>query len=163
KKVKKQIGKEDSHILKKLISELSTDTSENSEILQSKFAPSTTINFLNLYQKIIESEDNNKKTSQEVILCYFHLGKALEDRFNYYRKTNPKRTAQELVNNEVRTQIPESVSESLLRKTKERVQKIYDIFNEIGVDKIKRIRSFTTTTIANISQDDIDFVLAKLS
>jgi hypothetical protein len=164
KKMKKQVRKEDSPILKKLISELSTDTSKNAEILQSKFAPVTnTINFLNLYQKIIESEDINKKTSQDVILCYFHLGKALEDRFNHYRKTNPKRTAQGLVNNEVRTQIPESVSESLLRKTKERAQKIYDIFNEIGVDKIKRIRSFTATTIANISQDDIDFVLAKLS
>ncbi|CAG8679431.1 11695_t:CDS:1, partial [Ambispora gerdemannii] len=122
KKVKKQVRKEDSPILKKLISELSTDTSKNAEILQSKFSlVANTINFLNLYQKIIESEDINKKTSQDVILCYFHL----EDRFNHYRKNNPKRTAQGLVNNEVRTQIPESVSESLLRKTKERAQKIY--------------------------------------
>jgi hypothetical protein len=164
KKVKKQVEKEDSHILKKLISELSTDTSKNTEILQSKSVPETnTINFLNLYQKIVESEDINKKTSQDVILCYFHLGKALEDRFNHYRKTNPKRTAQGLVNNEVRTQIPESVSESLLRKTKERAQKIYDIFNEIGVDKIKRIQTFTAVTLSSISQDDIDYVLAKLS
>ncbi|CAG8782454.1 15321_t:CDS:1, partial [Cetraspora pellucida] len=88
--------------------------------------------------------------------------KALEDRFNYYRKTNPKCTAQGLVNNKVKTQIPKSVSKSLLRKTKERAQKIYDIFNEIRVDKIKQIQFFIAITIANISQDDIDFVLAKL-
>ncbi|CAG8844333.1 17079_t:CDS:1, partial [Gigaspora margarita] len=166
KKVKKQVNKEDSPTLKKLIQELSTNDSGNTTISRSESTsgPNTnSINFLNLYQKIVDSEDINKKTSQDVILSYFHFGKALEDRFNHYRKTNPKRTAQGLVNNEVRTQLPEIVSESLLRKTKERAQKIYDIFNEIGIDKIQRIRSFTATTIANISQDDIDFVLAKLS
>ncbi|CAG8730833.1 17626_t:CDS:1, partial [Cetraspora pellucida] len=47
--------------------------------------------------------------------------------------------------------LPEIVSESLLRKTKERTQKIYDIFNEIDIDKIQKIQSFTATTIANIS------------
>ena len=120
------------------------------------------INFLALYQNIINAEEISKKTTQEVILHYFYFGKALEERFNHYKKNNPKRTAQGLVNNEVRIQLP-SVSQSLLRKTKERTQKIYDLFNEIGVDKIKRIQSFTAVTLSSISQDDIDYVLAKLS
>ena len=45
----------------------------------------------------------------------------------------------------------------------ERAQKIYDLFSAIGVDKIKRIQSFTAVTLSSISQDDIDYVLAKLS
>ena len=33
----------------------------------------------------------------------------------------------------------------------------------VGVDRIKRIKSFTAVTLTSISQDDIDYVLAKLS
>jgi len=51
-----------------------------------------------------------------------------------YRKINPKRTAQGLINDEVR--------------------EIYDLFNE-GADKIRRIQTFTATTLA---KDDINYV-----
>ncbi|CAG8802586.1 10865_t:CDS:1, partial [Gigaspora margarita] len=61
-------------------------------------------------------------------------------------KNNPKYTAQGLANNDVRIQ---------LQKTKERAQKIYDLFNEIGVNKIKRIQSFTAVTLSSISQDPV--------
>ncbi|CAG8828890.1 22784_t:CDS:2, partial [Gigaspora margarita] len=54
----------------------------------------------------------------------------------HYKKNNSKHMAQGLANNEVRIRLP-SVSQSLLRKMKERAQKIYDLFNEIGVNKIK--------------------------
>ncbi|CAG8814351.1 24804_t:CDS:2, partial [Dentiscutata erythropus] len=46
-------------------------------------------------------------------------------------KNNSKHSAQGLVNNEVRIQLP-SVSQSLLRKTKEHTQKIYDLFMRLG-------------------------------
>jgi len=52
-----------------------------------------------LYQNIINAEETSKKTIQEVICQYFYFGKALEGRFNHWRKNNPKRTAQGLVNN----------------------------------------------------------------
>ncbi|CAG8707289.1 12246_t:CDS:10, partial [Acaulospora morrowiae] len=52
---------------------------------------------------------------------------------------------------------------SLLRKTKERALKIYDLFNELGDDRIKRIKTFTATTLTKLSQDDINHVLAKVS
>ncbi len=48
----------------------------------------------------------NMKTAQELILHYFHFGKALKDQYNFYRKSHPKCTAQELINEEVRKQIP---------------------------------------------------------
>jgi hypothetical protein len=46
----------------------------------------------------------------------------------------------------------------LLRKKKEKAQKIYD---ELGVDRIKRIQTFTAASITKLSQDDIDYVLAN--
>ncbi|CAG8662889.1 3573_t:CDS:1, partial [Ambispora gerdemannii] len=162
KKLKKPVSKENSPTLQRLIKELGTNVPV--KILLTKPTSKSnenSIDFLALYQNIINVEEISKQTIQEVILHYFYFGKALEERFNHYKKNNPKRTVQGLVN-EVRIQLP-SLSPSLLRKTKEWAQKIYDLFNEIGVDKIKRIQSFTAVTLSSIFQDDIDYVLAKLS
>ncbi|CAG8851845.1 1886_t:CDS:1, partial [Gigaspora margarita] len=98
-KKKKSANREDSPILKRLIQELSTNDPRKTVTSQAESTSETntdSVNFLDLYNKIITSEDINEKTSQDVILSYFHFGKALEDRFNHYRKTNPKRTAQGL-------------------------------------------------------------------
>ncbi|CAG8649587.1 1145_t:CDS:2, partial [Ambispora gerdemannii] len=134
---KKRIMEEDSPILKRLIQELSTDGPEDTVALQTESASetnTTSVNFLNLYQKIVDAEGINKKTSQDVIRHYFHFGKAIDERCNHYRKGYPKRTSEGKVGDDIRKQIPNSISESLLRKTKERALKIYDIFNEIGID-----------------------------
>ncbi|GBC10812.1 hypothetical protein RclHR1_09920010 [Rhizophagus clarus] len=165
KKVKSS-GRDNSQILKRLIQELSTDISEDDIILEldpsSASSTNAPIDFLKLYKDILDAEDASKKTAQDLIFRYFHFGKALKDRYNFFQKTNPKRTSQGLVNNEVRKQIPVSVSESLLRKTKERAQKIYDMFSELGIDKIKQIKTFTISTLTHISQEDIDYILAML-
>ncbi|CAG8712930.1 12141_t:CDS:1, partial [Acaulospora colombiana] len=74
----------------------------------------------------------------------------IDDRYNHYRKEYPRRTSKGKVSDEIRKQLSNSVSESLLRKTKERALKIYDLFNELGEDNIKRIKTFTATTLANM-------------
>jgi hypothetical protein len=167
----KPSGRDNSPILKRLIQELSTEISEDDISLQlasaiadpERTASNTPTDFLKLYKDILDAEDASKKTAQDLILRYFHFGRALKDRYDFFRRSNPKRTSQGLVNNEVRKQIPESVNENLLRKTKERAQKIYEMFSELGVDKIKRIKTFTVSTLTHISQEDIDYVLATLS
>ncbi|CAG8702893.1 3874_t:CDS:1, partial [Ambispora gerdemannii] len=95
KKAKKQVSKEDSPTLQRLIKELETDIPEKTLPTKpvSKSNESST-NFLVLYQNIINVEEISKKTIQEVILHYFYFGKALEERLNHYKKNNPKRTAQ---------------------------------------------------------------------
>ena len=160
-KKKKSSSREDSPVLKKLIDELSTDVSGTSEVINN--ARKDTSNFLYLYNRIDQAESKNETTNQDVIRCYYCFGKALEDRFEHYKKTNPKRTAQALVNEEVRKQLPHTLSDALLRKKKERAQKIYDLFNGIGEDMIRRIKSFTALTISKLSQDDIDYILVKLA
>ncbi|GBB90777.1 hypothetical protein RclHR1_17840004 [Rhizophagus clarus] len=75
---------------------------------------------------------------------------------------NPKRTAQALVNKKVWEQFP-NVSDDALRKKKEWALKIYDLFSEIGKHIIQRIKSFSVSTIAKLSQDDIDHILVKFA
>ncbi|CAG8721847.1 3847_t:CDS:2, partial [Dentiscutata erythropus] len=54
-------------------------------------------NFVNLYNNIIYKEIQNEITNQKVITCYYLFGKALVDRYEYYKTNNPKHTAQALV------------------------------------------------------------------
>ncbi|RHZ78368.1 hypothetical protein Glove_165g6 [Diversispora epigaea] len=69
KKAKKQVSKEDSSILKKLIEELTSTAYEKSE-------------------KVIVPEVEKPKLSeianQEVLRCYYSLGKVLSQRFKYH-------------------------------------------------------------------------------
>jgi hypothetical protein len=162
--MKKTGEKKISGMLKKLIEELSdpkgtpSETSQDFEITEKR-----TGNFFDLYNTIIDMEGQEEIVKREVIKSYYNFGKALEDRYDHYKKNNPKRTAQALVNKEVRKQLPDSVSDDLLRKKKEWALKIYNLFNEIGKHKIQRIKSFSVSSISKLSQDDIDHILVKFA
>ncbi|CAG8634109.1 30058_t:CDS:1, partial [Gigaspora margarita] len=155
----KQIKKE-SLTLKKLIEELSTEPSTPQVLVTKK---ENANNFVDLYNNITHAETENEIINREVITSYYLFGKALEDKYNHYKKNNPKCTAQALVNKEVRLQLPNSVSDDLLRKKKERAQKIYELFTEIGVDKIQHVKSITVSSISKLSQDEIDAILVHFS
>jgi hypothetical protein len=86
-------------------------------------------------------EGKKEIAKRNVIKSYFNFGKA-------QLKTNPKRTAQTLVNKEVRNQLPDSVSDDALRKRKE---KVFELFNEIDGDKIYKIKSFSALTISKLT------------
>ncbi|CAG8843056.1 14436_t:CDS:1, partial [Gigaspora margarita] len=153
--------KKESLTLKKLIEELSTEPSTPQDPVTRK---ENANNFVDLYNNITHAETQNEIINQEVITTYYLFNKALEEKYDYYiKKNNPKRTAQALVNKEVRSQLPNSVSDDLLRKKKERAQKIYELFTEIGVDKIQRVKSITALSISKLSQDEIDAILIHFS
>lgn len=109
KKVKKAGKKKVSGILKKLIEELSSKTSQDSEVMEEG-----TGDFFDLYNTIINMEGQEEIAKRNVIKSYYNFGKALEDCYDHYKKNNPKRTAQALVNQEVRKQLSNSVSDDLL-------------------------------------------------
>ncbi|CAG8758042.1 18475_t:CDS:2, partial [Racocetra fulgida] len=74
------------HILKDLIKELFTKhrTSQTSVVKKENAN-----NFVNLYNNITTAEAQNEITNQEVIICYYHFGKALDNKYDYYKKSNP--------------------------------------------------------------------------
>ncbi|GBB89478.1 hypothetical protein RclHR1_16180004 [Rhizophagus clarus] len=127
-----------------LIKELSSETSQDSEVMEKG-----TGDFFDLYNSIINMEGQEEIAKRDVIKSYFNFGKALDDCFNYYKKDNPKRTAQALVNKKVWEQLP-NVSDDALRKKKERALKIFELFNEIGEDKIQKIKSFSASSISKL-------------
>ncbi|CAG8856836.1 16591_t:CDS:1, partial [Gigaspora margarita] len=53
--------------------------------------------------------------------------------------------------------------DDLLQKKKERAQKIYELFTEIGVDKIQCVKLITASSISKLSQDEINAILVHFS
>ncbi|CAJ0763835.1 19239_t:CDS:2 [Entrophospora sp. SA101] len=139
-------------------------SSGNTIILQSESAPiinKDSVNFLELYNKITYAEENNQKTTQDVIRCYYNFGKGLTIWFDHYRQSNNEDASNALVNDKIREQTVDKITEVNLRKRKEKARKIYKLFNSVGVELIGRVRSFSASAISKLSLDDIDYIIAK--
>ncbi|CAB5361949.1 unnamed protein product [Rhizophagus irregularis] len=68
-----------------------------------------------------------------------------------------------LVNSEISEEIPEmKCSNDTLRKRMKRGWKMYRIFNTIGKEKMAQITSIPLSFILNLTQDDIDYMIAKV-
>ncbi|CAG8552649.1 507_t:CDS:2, partial [Cetraspora pellucida] len=166
---KQKQDKKESHILKDLIKELSSkDPIKTIAQTESASELSTSpIIFLDLYIKIVNAEDQNKKTNQEIIRYYYDFGKALKDRLNYYKTLHPKQTAKMLVNDEVRNQLSQKVTETTLRKNTEKARKIYKLFNSIGgndnmIEQLIQRVSISASTISKLSKDNIEHIVVAV-
>ncbi|KAF0337377.1 hypothetical protein F8M41_016524, partial [Gigaspora margarita] len=168
----KPVNRDSSPTLKKLIKELTTPIStqipsENTIILQSGISEMNidSVNFCELNEKIIKAEDNNQKTNQDVIRLYYYFGKGYNLWYDFYRQSNNEDASNALVNDKIREHIPnqDKISETNLRKRKERAKKVFRLFNSIGGENmIDRIKSFFASNISNLSLDDIDYIIAKV-
>ncbi|KAF0515129.1 PAS/PAC sensor hybrid histidine kinase [Gigaspora margarita] len=128
------------------ITEIREEESENSE------------NLLYLYNKITDAENRNKIANQEVIKSYYSFGKALIQRFKYYSdKSFNEHQAQIAVNKELKKQLP-GTTKNARNKRKERAQKIYSLFNNIGIEKIELVKSFSADSISKLSIKNIEYV-----
>ncbi|RHZ86723.1 hypothetical protein Glove_46g13 [Diversispora epigaea] len=161
KKVKIPVKKEKSPILKKLIEELTSTVSEKSEKVTE--VDENNANFLFHYNKITYAESKNEIANREVIECYFNFGEAMRKRFEHYRNLNHgERACLALINEEIRKQIPDDITNDAMKKRKEKAGKIYDLFDSISKVKIRSIKSFSVSSISNLSQDNINYVIAEI-
>ncbi|CAG8493221.1 1494_t:CDS:2 [Racocetra persica] len=157
KKAKKSVKKE-SHILKDLINELSTEP-ETSQVSVTR--KENAYNFIDLYNNITHAEPQNKITNWDIITCYYLFGKALSERLEHHKNSNSLYASLLLVNEEVRKQIP-NIMDTMLWKKIERSQKLYTLFINIGEDKIQKVKSFSALTISKLSKEDIDNIILSI-
>ncbi|GES91194.1 hypothetical protein GLOIN_2v1523055 [Rhizophagus clarus] len=90
-------------------------------------------------ENLLRSDNSKKRTNKSVEKSSSKKAKKTGEK--KVSENNPKRTAQALVNKVVRKQLPDSVSNDLLQKEKERALKIYDLFSEIGEHMIQRLEA----------------------
>jgi flagellar hook-basal body complex protein FliE len=161
-KRRKTSNKDDiSPFLKKLIKELSTSSSESSTT-DTQPAIADPGNLTDLYNAIITAEKENSGTNQEVIKGYYLFGEQIENMFDNLKSTYRERKAQRELVAEVTKQLPSDLSKNSIEKRIERARKIYDLFSNIGYDKIMRIKTFFASQIYKLSWEDIDIIEKKV-
>ena len=110
---------------------------------------------------IDHAEKKNEDATRNVINRYFDFGEALHLRYKELKPSRGKYGAEALVKDEVRKQISVTeLSDEALRKRRGRSEKAYKLFNSISKSKIERIRSFPTRSILNLSDTNVDCVIA---
>ncbi|RGB23681.1 hypothetical protein C1646_821996 [Rhizophagus diaphanus] len=124
KQTRKQIDQNDSPILKKLIMELTSPESLEDGLsqdplitLQSSVSEMDVnlLDFLDLYNKIGTAEDNLRRTTHDLLRCYYIFGQATKQLFNHFRKTCNEDVSNAKVNDRIMNQI--SVQDKLYTET----------------------------------------------
>ena len=175
KQTRKQIDRNEYPTLKKLIMELTSPESLEDGLsrdslitLQSSVSEMdvNSLDFLDLYNKIGTAEDNLRRTSHDLLRCYYNFGQAIKQLFDHFRKTCNEDVSNAKVNDRIMNQISvqDKLTETNLRKRKERGKKVFKLFSNVGgIEAIDRLKSFNATTILNLSPDDVDFLIARLN
>ncbi|RHZ62038.1 hypothetical protein Glove_344g16 [Diversispora epigaea] len=113
-----------------------------------------------LYQKACRAEMRVMKAKQEEITCWYYYGKGFEERveaiLNNERGVRDQ-SARNRVYNEIVQHIPGYLKDNLRKKT-QRAVKIYKLFRNIGVNKIKRILSYGANSISKLTITQIQLI-----
>ncbi|RHZ69112.1 hypothetical protein Glove_290g116 [Diversispora epigaea] len=113
-----------------------------------------------LYQKACRAEMRVMKAKQEEITCWYYYGKGFEERveaiLNNERGVRDQ-SAQNRVYNEIVQHILGYLKDNLRKKT-QRAVKIYKLFRNIGVNKIKQILSYGANTISKLTITQIQLI-----
>ena len=115
-----------------------------------------------LYQKATRAELRVTKANQDEILCWYKYAEGFENRVREIRSqdssvTDP--TARSRAYREVALHLP-GVTEANLRK---KTQKAYKVFVRIGINKIKRVKSYSADAISNLSSTQIQSIIDRFS
>ncbi|CAG8602343.1 5884_t:CDS:2 [Cetraspora pellucida] len=142
--------------LTQLIKELTVEKLQITEIREEESENSE--NLLHLYNKITNAEVRKEIANRDVIKSYYLFGKVLFQRFKYYSdESSNVHQAQMRVNEELEKQLP-GTTKNARNKRKERAQKIYSFFNDIGIEKIELVKSFSADSISKLSIKKIKYI-----
>ncbi|RIB04479.1 hypothetical protein C2G38_677561 [Gigaspora rosea] len=121
------------------------------------------IELAHLYQKARKAKKNTIYAKQEEILSWYYYAEGFERRVNDNLSIcrNNKR-ADDLARIQVYDEIWDclsGVSRENFRKQTQRAYKIYKLFNGLGKDKIKRVKSYSANGISKLSNSQIQYII----
>ncbi|RIB15567.1 hypothetical protein C2G38_2192054 [Gigaspora rosea] len=121
------------------------------------------IELAHLYQKARKAKKNTIYAKQEEILSWYYYAEGFERRVNnnlsICRNNN---RADDLARIQVYDKIWDclsGVSRENFRKQTQRACKIYKLFNGIGKDRIKRVKSYSANEISKLSNSQIQYII----
>ena len=114
KQTRKQIDRDESPTLKKLIMELTFPESQEDGLSRDSLITLqlsvsemdvNSLDFLDLYNKIGTAEDNLRRTSHDLLRCYYNFGQAIKQLFDHFKKTCNEDVSNAKVNDRIMKQI----------------------------------------------------------
>ena len=118
-----------------------------------------------LYQKATRAGLCVTKANQDEILCWYKYAEGFENRVREIRSqdssvTDP--TARSRAYREVSQHLP-GITEANLRKKTKKARNIYKVFVKIGINKIKRVKSYSADAISSLSSTQIQSIIDRFS
>jgi hypothetical protein len=153
------------NILQGLLQELSTpvrgESIENNEVAEDDSEASMPKTLARLFQKACRAETRATKAIQEEISCWYYYGKAYEERvegIKNARRGVSDQSARNQVYDDTMEHLPGRFTKDTLRKKTQRAVKIFKLFRKIGVDKIKRVISYSANAILKLTASQIQSI-----
>ncbi|RGB34226.1 hypothetical protein C1646_702519 [Rhizophagus diaphanus] len=154
----------------------------SNDILLQQSQISSTVPLLTLAQlfdKATDAEYGAIHANQEEILCWYYYGKKFITQVNEVTKGNKigEKKAKGIIydkmledlsmlrkqrSEETGLQLPEITRKYLQGKTQKAV-KIYNLFEKVGVDKIKYITTYTANAISELTNDKLQEIIGNFS
>lgn len=100
-----------------------------------------------LYYNIDVAGMSGDKANRELVQVYFQFKKALPKQLAILLQSNPPQIAHTKLNKET---FLENINEVMIHKRTDKDRKFYDIFNLLGEDKIRHIKSFTALSFLDL-------------
>ena len=118
-----------------------------------------------LYQKATRAGLRVTKANQDEVLCWYKYAEGFENRVREIRSqdssvTDP--TARTRAYREVSQHLP-GITEANLRKKTQKARNIYKVFVRIGINKIKRVKSYSADAISSLSSTQIQNIIDRFS
>ncbi|CAG8647918.1 10415_t:CDS:2 [Gigaspora rosea] len=117
-----------------------------------------------LYEKACNAENETLKANQAEILCLYNYFKEFYFQVKEIMRADQigEKKAKGIIYNFIIKQIPGTKRENLYKKTY-RAKKIHELFEKIGVDKIKYIKTYSANSISELTNDKIQTIIDYFS
>ncbi|KAF0515320.1 hypothetical protein F8M41_017334 [Gigaspora margarita] len=150
------------HVTEILLTQNSNQVSENhvSDItILSVSRSKTLLNLATLYRKACDTEKQAIKANQDEILCWYYYVIEFDNQVKNIMKNEQvgKKKAKGQIYNFIIAQL--DTKRNTLPKQTQRAKKIYRIFEKIGLDKVKYIKSYSTNTISKFTNEQIQMII----
>ena len=145
-----------SKIMEELIQELETPVLGEEELTENEIEEDMEQNDI---RKLIKMFHGIEKINRKQIKKWFEYGRRFEQQVEETKSKSKKRitdqTARGKVYEEMRKQITGNITKEAIRKRTQGCIKIYEIFMEIGRDKINRIKDCSVRTLIKLNREEI--------
>ncbi|RHZ80845.1 hypothetical protein Glove_131g93 [Diversispora epigaea] len=118
-----------------------------------------------LYQKALKAENRVTQAYQEEIRCWYYYAEEFEKKVMSIRDNDRRigdQQARTKVYDEIRDHLS-GITKDTLRKKTQRARAIYNLFKKIGVEKIKRVHSYSADAIASLTVSQMQTIIDRVT